>query len=155
MSAWNKPTPALPSRSKGEGAYKGIGLIEVMVSIAIISIGVLGLISAFPFGSNAVKSMKDETIARELAQTKIEELSALTYENVAVGTLEDRVRLATSTADYLYNFTRSTFVELLDQNFAPTISDIGFKKITVTVYFPVGLRKQERAAGLVYLKSER
>lgn len=134
---------------------KGIGLIEIIISIAVIAIGVLGLLSAFPYGSNAAKTIKDEEAALELAQAKIEELSGLTYENAAVGAAENRVRLAASADDYFYNFTRTTLVSLLDQNLLATTTDIGFKKITATVYWPGGLNLGERSASLIYLKSKR
>lgn len=133
----------------------GIGLVEVVISMAVIIVGILGLLLAFGRGGGFGKMLYDQSPALEFAQAKIEELSGLTYENVPAGTIENRARMSTSTADYFYNFTRSALVELVDQNLAPSGADIGLKKITVTVYFPTGYSGAEQEVKLVYLKSKR
>lgn len=133
----------------------GLGLVEVVISMAVITVGLLGLLMAFGRGAGFGKTVQDQSPAWEFAQAKIEELAGLTYENVPAGTIEDRVRMSASTADYFYNFTRSALVELVSQNLAPSGSDVGLKKITVSVYFPAGYAATEQEVKLVYLKSKR
>lgn len=152
--------PSLPRSArdrllKREGANDGITLIEALVSLTVLLVGIVGLLSAWPHGSNWQKRAADKTIAIGLAQAKIEELSALSYENLAVGTIENRVRQGQAPSDPFYRFTRDAAVTLLNQNLNPTDTDIGLKKITVTVYYPAGLNKSEQKTELVYLKSKR
>ena len=54
--------------------------MEIMVAIAIFTVITLGLIQAFPLGATIVKSAKNQTKAAYVAQSKIEELISLGYD---------------------------------------------------------------------------
>lgn len=67
---------------KQSRAYRGFTLIEVMISIVVLSISVLGF-SAMTMGTIRGLSISDKlTTATTLAQTKMEELNNAPYADV-------------------------------------------------------------------------
>lgn len=133
----------------------GIGLIEIILSISILAIGVLGILQVFPRGVATEKQLEYDAIASQLAQAKMEELSALPYDSLAPGTLENQVRLAADPASMFYNFLRTTEVTLLDQNLNAGEGDIGFKKITITILWPAVFGGGQKSTNLSTLVTKR
>ena len=121
----------------------GYTLIEIMVAIAILGTSFIGLTQAFPFALKIVKTAENKTKASYLAQEKIEELYQAGYAGIATGTIEIKHRLGAGSE--LYNFQRETVVETIDQDLQISVSDLGMKKITTTVFFTDSITKQERA----------
>ncbi len=111
----------------------GIGLIEVIISISVLGIGILGLLQAFPRGTSVERDIELTTIGHHLAQEKIEEIVSLNYGEIAIGIIENQVRVDTDPTSDFYDFLRTTEVWLLDQNLIVSGSDIGLKKIRVTI----------------------
>ena len=94
---------------------KGFTLIEVLVSLIVFAVGLLG------FASLEIVAMRNMTLSKELAkantyaQQMVEELKASTWDNIAVGT---------SAATVLENKFSRTY----------SVSKEGeIKKVTVTV----------------------
>ncbi len=56
------------------GKNNGFSLLEVMMALAILSIGVLGLATSFGTGHEILKIAREETLAAQLAQNKMESL---------------------------------------------------------------------------------
>ena len=153
----NKPLtfPAV-SRGKMRGKKKqGISLIEVIIATGILSVGILGLINAFPQGIETTREQELAIIAGQIAQTKLEEIASLSYAEVIPGTIENKARTVADLSSPLYKFLRSTTAELVDQNLNSSITDIGLKKITVTVYWPSVFNLMEKSQTVVALISER
>ena len=106
-------------------------VIEGAVAISILLICVLGVINLFPWSLQVSKSAELKTLATNLAQEKIEELIALDYEEVSVGTIESRHSLESPFS----NYQRETTVNYVDTNLDDNGSDQGMKKIMVIVYW--------------------
>ncbi|MAG28686.1 hypothetical protein CL632_00870 [bacterium] len=134
---------------------QGISLIEIIISISVLAIGILGLLQAFPRGVATQRTIELETIGNHLAQEKFEEFAALTYEDIATGTLENQVRMSSDQGDPFYHFKRTTVVELVDQDMIVTGGDIGLKKITVTLSWPRPLNGATDSLTMVTLVSKR
>ena len=60
---------------------QGLSLIEVMVSLLIITIGIVGFGMAIPVGEGNVEKMKEERIALLLAKQMMEEIKSKAYED--------------------------------------------------------------------------
>ncbi|MDP1709929.1 MAG: prepilin-type N-terminal cleavage/methylation domain-containing protein, partial [Candidatus Komeilibacteria bacterium] len=133
----------------------GITLIEILISITLLTVGILGIIRVFPQGLSAEKNIELGSIAEQLGQAKIEELTALDYDSLSTGTLENQVRIGSDASSPFYNFKRSTAVDLVDANLNSTAIDVGLKKITVTIYQPVNWESSNRSIQIIYLKAKR
>jgi prepilin-type N-terminal cleavage/methylation domain-containing protein len=134
---------------------RGFSLIEIMVAFAILSVSFLAIMASFPFGVSINKEAENNTIAANLAQKKIEEVISSEYVNIAVGEIESKHRLASSTADYLYNYQRETTANYLDSNLTATTTDTGLKKISTTVYYTNSISKSEKSYNTTTIISQK
>jgi len=132
----------------------GITLIEILITISVLSIGILGPLQAFPYAMKAQRTIELQTIGNHLAQEKFEELFSLSYDQISVGVIEDNQRASSDQSNPLYHFTRTTIIELVDENMLQSQSDIGFKKITTTVYWPKPLDNENNNISLITLISK-
>ena len=64
----------------------GITLVEIMISMSLLSIGVLGMIGSFTYLNRGLQITKGRTLANNLAQEKIELLKNYSYYRVLVTT---------------------------------------------------------------------
>lgn len=64
---------------------KGITLIETIIAVAILALGIVGVLQAFPLGVHLAKTAQLSTTAVQLGQAKIEENVAKHYNDVLVG----------------------------------------------------------------------
>ena len=122
----------------------GFTLIEATVAILILIVGLLAVIQFFPFGLRIIGDSQSLTVASNLALSKIEEFQSLNYEEIGIGTVEPKQRLSADPADYLYHYQRQTLVETIDADLNPSASDIGLKKIVVTVFWQSPIGSTER-----------
>lgn len=113
----------------------GFSLIEALVAVAILLIGILAISSAFPLALKINQTAEQATIATNLAQAKMEEIFSLGYNNLNIGTIEAKHRLAVNSSDPLYYYQRETAVEYVDSNLNHSDLETGMKKITTTVYW--------------------
>jgi len=99
---------------------KGFTLIEVMVAMIILAAGVIGLISMFETSFRANTNGRNMTIANRLMAKHIEELRAVSFDNVATRINTDadysNKSLTTSTVtiasvDYSATTIVATYVE--------------------------------------------
>ena len=134
---------------------KGISLIEVMISIVVLSVGILGLLQAFPHGTSIEKDIELTTIGHHLAQSKIEEIISLNYAEVLTGLIEDNVQVDASPISNFYDFKRSTYVTLVDENIQTSETDIGMKKVLVTIFWPSTFKGSDRSTSITTLISKR
>ena len=138
-------------RNKSSQRQSGISLIEIVLTTAILSVGILGLIRAFPQGIATTHEQELIVIAGQLAQAKLEEIASLSYAEIIVGDSENKAHVVADSQDKLYLFTRTTTVELVDADLNPTGADIGLKKITITVFWPsvFGTEKSQNVTTLI------
>lgn len=60
----------------GNEKEKGFSLLEVVIAMAILSIGLLGVVGFFETGFKALRAGNRQGLAAQLAQSKMEELRA-------------------------------------------------------------------------------
>ena len=116
--------------------HRGFSLIEALVATALLGLGLMAVVSAFPFAMRANKGSEFSSLASAYARTKLEELLTTSYDELVAGTIEPRTRLAGSPSDPLYALERESAVTLVDSNLNNSAADVGLKKLTVTVYWP-------------------
>ncbi len=125
----------LTARANNSKQIVGFTFIEVIVSLAVITIAILAIIQIFPFGVQTGKSAEQNTTAVALAQGKLEEFTAATYDDISAGTLEDHQRLSDNPTDTEYYYWRTTIVSYVDADFNTSATETGLKKISVTVFW--------------------
>jgi prepilin-type N-terminal cleavage/methylation domain-containing protein len=132
----------------------GFTLIESAIAIFILLVGLVAVIAFFPFGIKIVGESQSETFAANLAQSKVEELKATNYDSLAVGTIEAKHRLSSDASDPLYDYQRQTIVQTVDSNLNTNATDVGLKKVTITVYWISSIAHAERSYSMSTLVSD-
>ncbi len=131
-------------------------MIEVVVTIAVIAIGIMALTQLFPTSLTSTKSANFETAAVNLAEAKLEEVMSVAYDDLAIGTIEPKARLATSSSDWLYDYQRQTVVTYVDgEDLTTSASDSGLKKVTTTVYWYNATTESEKSIQLHLLIADK
>jgi prepilin-type N-terminal cleavage/methylation domain-containing protein len=127
-----RPRPVPPRRPSSD---RGFSVIELMVALTILGLGILGLASVFPLGSQTQIKDRMRTSGADLAQQKMEQLrqDAWTSSELTDGThpASSGETLAL-TDEGTYN--RRWIVETQPGSFAD------MKKVTVRVSWAVGRR---------------
>lgn len=155
---------------RARGGPRGVSLVEVMVSVAIISVGVLGFVGSFSVMSRAIQRSKTRTLsATPLTLEKLEVLKKTSYTRLLVST----ATLAASESglgSFLYDtaayppesvtlggitFTRRVLVEKVQDvggafsSLSPTAADTGIKRITAhTIWQEDGIWQRYTASTL-------
>ncbi|MDD2806778.1 MAG: prepilin-type N-terminal cleavage/methylation domain-containing protein, partial [Elusimicrobiales bacterium] len=158
------PFPLCVPRPSPAGRRAGVTLVELMISVAILSIGIAGLVQSFGFIQKAVQGSKNKTLASNLAQEKMQILKQKTYYQILV--TSDPVHNITDfpPEDMAYDsgyfppetiveagvsYTRYTYVQALREDsgelvdIAPTVMDTGIKRITIHVVWGYGTGKKK------------
>ena len=65
---------------------KAVTLVELMIAVAIMYIGILGMVGAFKFFNVGIQSAKTKSLANNIAQERIEYLKNRSYYRVLVTT---------------------------------------------------------------------
>lgn len=129
---------------------RGIGLVELMIAVAILSIGVLGMIGALGYIQRAIQVAKSKGLASNLAQEKMQILKQKPYYQVLITTSVSYDPALSTPYDPSYfppenileggiNYQRLTYVQVAQETngeleaLAPTTPDTGMKLITVSV----------------------
>ena len=128
----------------------GFTFLEVIIAISVLIIGILATLQIFPLALNIEKLNQMETQAIFLAQEKIEEKISRAYQDI---------QIITETEDPLSSpyerFSRETKVIYVDSDLATTSSNLGLKKIEVTVRWRSSLRIREKSVNLITLIAEK
>jgi len=122
-------------------------LIEVMVSLAVLTIGILGVLQAFPVAVMKEGIAKNNSTASYLAQGQIETFLSYSYDDaaLAVGTT------TTSTASNYQIQTNISYVDPLN-GLNSTTTDLGIKKIKVKVFWGQDIPEQTVEIATLYSK---
>lgn len=153
----------------GKKARSGGTLTEMMVAVAILSIGVLGMFGAFKYIGRSIFVSRTTSLATNLGQERIEYLKNLSYYALQVTTAA--ATDATVSPSILYDtvnyppetisiggitFVRYTYVTMGQlsgsdvANVASTYPDTGLKKIVVNiVWSEQGVRKKWSVTNLL------
>lgn len=134
-------------------SFKSFTLIELLISLFILSVGVFATLEAFPFGVSIQKSAQMTSTALYLAQAKAEELLSQSYSSIIVGIFEE---------DYGFlpgfdSYRREAEISYFDPNNpdVPPVEDLGIKKITVNVFWHFPLAIGEKTVKISTLLSKR
>ncbi len=130
----------------------GVTITELMVAVAIIGIGILGLLKTFVGVHQAIQNSKNGTLANTLAQEKMQILKQKPYLSLLVTqTFNTRTDVTPNITYDMVNypaesileggvqFTRYTYIQNITDNsgslqiVAPDSQDTGMKQITVSV----------------------
>lgn len=126
-----------------ESWKKGFTLIELVVSISILALLVLGAAQLFPRALGLYTRAEALTITAYLAQAQIETILGQEYESVSTGDFEPRHAVDG-------NFERQTAVYLIDpETFAEVADDRDLKRINVTVFYPTPLGERTYALSTI------
>jgi type II secretory pathway pseudopilin PulG len=132
---------------------KSFSLIELMVAIFILVVGIVSLLQAFPLGTYIESSSQMNSVANQLAQEKMEEINSQSYDSTFVGTAEENYgSIASFTA-----YKRSTTISYFDPG-NPEVasgSDLGIKKMEVTVFWHSSLGPAEKQVQITSLMVKR
>ena len=114
----------------------GFSLAELLVALFILTVGIIGVVIAFPLGTRVGKSSEMETVASELAQEKMEEILSQSYSEISVGTIEPEQPLTSP----FENYSRETEVNYYDPAVsATTTQDLDIKMVRVKVSWQIAL----------------
>lgn len=123
----------------------GFSIIEVLVAFVVLTVGLVGIAGSFPYGLKINKESENTTSLVYLSQAKLEEILSLPYTNVATGTIEARHFITTDPMSGYYRFESQTVAEFVDSNFLSTTTDLGLKKVTVTIYYHDGVSRESKS----------
>ncbi len=126
-------------------SFAGFTLIESTVAIMILMVGLLAVIQFFPFAFKIISDSQNLTTASSIAISKAEEVSAMNYDNIDTGTIESKQKISTDPTSYLSHYQRQTVVETVDSDFNSSPTDVGLKKITVTVFWYSLINSMEKS----------
>ena len=135
-----------PSRKKLK-IYTGFTLIEALVAMAVLLIGVLGVIQLFPAGLNSSKTSKEETMAANLVQGELEQYKNTEYDSIISIA---RTKYTSNQSDPNYKFDKQVDVIYVNSDLTQSTSDTGLKKITVIIYWQE--KNQEKNVSATLLK---
>ena len=132
---------------------RGFTIIESLISIFVLTVGIVAVLYIFPLGSQIQQSNQMATIAVQLSQGKIEEIISKSYGEISVGIIEE---------DYGFDSNFSSHKRKTEVNYfdpgnpqIPASNDLGIKKIEVTVQWQSPLRLGEKSVNLITLIAEK
>lgn len=138
---------------------KSFTLIEILVVIFVLSVGLLGILQAFPLGIRISKASQMATSAIQLSQAKIEEMIALTYDELAVGTVTENYDVIEG-YDAYKRATTVACLRLSDLSEVSCVYDLTndpypTKKIEVAVYWKIPFSALEQQTKIITLVSKK
>lgn len=107
---------------------KGFLLVEIILIIMIVGF-IVSLINLLPSSIGLIGTSKNETLAKDVAQTKIEDLRALTYVNLA----NTASPAPTVTDPRLASIPEGSGTYIVEDCIPPTCNGEEIRKVTVTV----------------------
>jgi len=116
----------------------GFTFVELLVALSLFSIGMISVVQIFPINRRLLNQSTYQTQAVFLAQQEMETIRSLDYTDLTTGTFEPKETIPQSSGTVFSQFQRSTTVTLIDGTYATTNTDVGLKKVAVTVYWTEG-----------------
>jgi len=116
----------VPTRVKGSS--KGFSLLELIIAIAVLAIGLVGVLQIFPIGLRASQRAGMMTKASFLAQNKIEDVKLAGFD--AIAELPPKIPLSGKDGDFEW------VVKIDNVSLEGVESQDDMRKITVTINWP-------------------
>ena len=114
----------------------GFTFVELLLALTLFSVGFVGLLRVFPLNRRYLAQSASQTQAIFLAQEELEKVRADSYVNLTVmpAYYEPLENVgSSSSADPFNAYQRQTVVTLVDSAGGASATDIGLKKVQVTV----------------------
>lgn len=142
----------------------GVSLVEVLVSLVLITVGIFSLMHTFSFIQKATQQAKNRTLASNLAQEKMQILKQKSYYQVIVTSIpaHDDTSFYPESLEYDagyfppetiteggVEFTRYTYIQAVREDsgslgeIPPNSPDTGMKRITINVVWGYGNGKRK------------
>src|ERR1044072_6566198 len=109
--------------------------LELLIAVSLFTVGMVSVLQIFPVNRRLLTQSTQTTQASFLAQEQIEKVRNVAYADLTTGSYEPRAAVSADSTSPLAQYERETEVSLLDTNTAVTATDVGLKKIVVTVYW--------------------
>jgi len=130
---------------------KGLTIIEIIVAITVFTIGVLGVAAFFGNSSRLAGAAGRISVASNLAQGLIDQEVNKSYDSLTPGT-GIKTNLSLENTNPFYQYQKQVDIILIDSNLAISGTDIGLKKIIVTIYYNEG--QDEKNVQMATIKSK-
>lgn len=144
---------------KPEKIPRGFTVIEVLISIFILVIGIIGVLQAFPLGVQVTKAGQMTTIAAQLAQAKLEAEFSKSYSDFLIGTSTEDYGTITNFNFYKrvteVNCIRSSDLTEVPCDYDLTNDPFPMKKVEVTTFWKSPFGFSEKDIKLVSLISKK
>ncbi len=112
---------------------RGFTFIELILAIFLFSFGIISVLQVFPINRRFLTQSSMQTQASFLAAEQMENMRSVAYADLTVGAYEPNATLPGTIGAFAAAFQRTTVVSLINGTYASTGTDIGLKKIVVTV----------------------
>jgi len=137
------------NREASRSCIAGFTILEVLIAVAVLVLGIVAVLTMFPLSLQVQASAKMVTMANQLAQEKIEEIIAQSYDSVS----SEPEQTLSPPFD---SFFRKTQVDYYDPvNSATTSENSGIKRVKVTVSWKSSLGASKKSLDLVTLIASR
>lgn len=113
----------------------GFSFLELLIALSLFSVGMVSILQIFPLNRRYLAQSAAVTQASFLGQAEIETVRATDYDSLIPGTFEPQHSVSNDASDPLSQFERSTVITLIDKDHHTTATDVGLKKVEVTVYW--------------------
>jgi prepilin-type N-terminal cleavage/methylation domain-containing protein len=114
---------------------KGFTFLELLIAVTLFSVGMISVLQIFPVNRRLLAQSTQASQAVYLAQEQVEYIRTLDYPTLTTGTFEAKAYLSTTGSAAFGQYQRDTVVSLIDSNRASTVTDVGLKKVVVTIYW--------------------
>jgi general secretion pathway protein I len=115
---------------------KGFSLLELIIAIAVLAIGLVGILQIFPVGLRASQRAGMVTKAAFLAKNKMEQVKMAGFS--AITELPPKIPLSGTEGDFDWEI----FIDKLELDGLETSDDI--RKVTIVVSWPERNRKRSK-----------
>lgn len=119
---------------KNYQSYNSFTLIEVLVSAAILTVGLVSIIGTFSAGMVFARKSKKQAMAAGIMQEAMEEAIGKGYEGVGIG-ISDRTKFSDDVENPFYEFETQVESAFVDGDLNTASADTGLKKIIAKVFW--------------------
>ena len=107
---------------------RGFSLLELIIAIAVLAIGLVGILQIFPIGLRASQRAGMMTKVTFLAQNKIEDVKLTGFDEITA--LPPKIPLSGREGDFEWN------IKIDEVELEGIASDSDIRKVTVTITWP-------------------